>query len=68
MSTRTGCGRLGMGNKNAPCKGCPDRYLGCADHCRKAEYLQWRQELERIRENRRKYVTPIWKREQGRAR
>ena len=54
-----------MGNKNAPCKGCPDRYLGCADHCRKAEYLQWRQELERIRENRRKYVTPIWARGQG---
>ena len=54
-----------MGNKNAPCKGCQDRYLVCADHCRKAEYLQWRQELERIREDRRKYVTPIWKREQG---
>ena len=49
-----------MGNKNAPCKGCQDRYPGCADHCRKEDFLAWRAEQETIRENRRKYVSPAW--------
>lgn len=42
-------------NRPAPCKGCQDREPGCSEHCRKPEYLAWRAELEKIRENRRKY-------------
>lgn len=38
-----------------PCKGCPDRYPACSDHCVKPEKLAWNREQETIRENRRKY-------------
>lgn len=43
-----------------PCKGCPDRYRACSDHCKKPEYLKWKKEQETIRQNRKKYNTPIW--------
>ncbi|MBO5953463.1 MAG: hypothetical protein J6Q53_05025 [Oscillospiraceae bacterium] len=44
-----------------PCKGCPDRYLACSDHCKKPERLAWLEEQEIIRQNRKKYSCPIWK-------
>ena len=44
-----------------PCKGCPDRYPGCSDRCRKPQKLAWEAEQVRIRENRKKYPCPIWK-------
>lgn len=47
-----------------PCKGCPDRYRACSDHCKKPEYLKWKAEQETIRKNRKNYMsnsTPIWK-------
>ena len=51
-------------NRPNPCKGCPDRYTACADHCKKPEKLAWEAEQEKIRRNRRDYMnnhTPIWK-------
>lgn len=57
-----------MGRRKSPCMGCADRYPACSDHCRKAEYLDWKAEQERIRQNRSRYSTPIWKREEGRKR
>ena len=47
-----------------PCNGCLDRYTACADHCRKPEYLKWKQELETIRKNRNAYYTQIWTHEE----
>lgn len=35
-----------------PCKGCPDRYTACSDHCQKPEFLKWREKLETVRTNR----------------
>ena len=32
----------------APCKNCPDRYLGCHDHCEK--YKEFDDERKRIRD------------------
>ena len=43
-----------------PCKGCPDRYPACSDHCQKPEHLKWKAERETIRENRRKHKSPVW--------
>lgn len=37
-------------HRNIPCKGCPDRYLACSDHCKKPEYIAWKAEQNRIRE------------------
>lgn len=45
---------LKSGRKN-PCYQCPDRYTACSDHCRKPDFLAWKEEQARIRENRRKY-------------
>lgn len=45
-----------------PCKGCPDRYTACADHCRKPEYLAWREEQARIRKAKQAYRDPAWAR------
>lgn len=45
---------LKSGRKN-PCWGCPDRYTACSDHCRKPDFLAWREEQEKIRANREKY-------------
>ena len=42
---------LRSGREN-PCHGCPDRYTACSDHCQKPEFLKWKAEQERIRENR----------------
>lgn len=40
--------------RNNPCRGCPDRYPGCSDHCTKPEKLAWNEEQETIRRNRAK--------------
>lgn len=37
-----------------PCKGCPDRYLACSDHCQKPGYLAYKAERDKIREARKK--------------
>ena len=42
-----------------PCKGCPDRYPACSAHCKKPEYLAWKEEQATIKRNRDKYQTPI---------
>lgn len=39
----------------SPCIDCPDRYCACSDHCKKPEYLKYREELATIRENRKRY-------------
>lgn len=46
--------------RDNPCKGCPDRYPACSDHCKKPALLSWRAEQELIRKNREQYTTPIW--------
>lgn len=51
-----------------PCMGCPDRYPACSDHCQKLEFKAYKDEQEKIKENRRKYWSPIWKRGEGRYR
>lgn len=35
--------------QNKPCMNCPDRYPGCADHCKKPRFRAWKyqQELQR---------------------
>lgn len=38
-----------------PCKGCPDRYTACSDHCKKQEFLAWQAEQKKIRDTRRDY-------------
>lgn len=40
---------------NNPCKDCPDRFTACSDHCRKPDYLAYRQRQETIRKNRAAY-------------
>lgn len=45
-----------------PCKGCPDRYPGCSDHCQKPEHLAWREELARIKKAKDNYRQPAWAR------
>lgn len=44
-----------------PRKGCPDRYPACSDHCKKPAFLEWKAEQEKIRQNRKRYNSPIWK-------
>lgn len=46
---------------NRPGMGCEDKIPGCSDHCKKPEYLKFREELETIRNNRRRYICPVWK-------
>lgn len=43
-----------------PCKGCPDRYPACSDHCRKESFLIWKEEQEKIRKARKDYYQPAW--------
>lgn len=43
-----------------PCKGCPDRYPACSDHCQKPEYLEYKAEQKKIREARAAYKSPSW--------
>lgn len=38
-----------------PCRGCPDRYSACSDHCTKPDFLKWKAEQETIRQNKRDY-------------
>ena len=35
--------------QDKPCMGCPDRYPGCSDHCKKIRFRAWKhqQELQR---------------------
>lgn len=40
--------------RNIPCKGCPDRYPDCSDHCKKPEYLAFKAEQAKIREAKQK--------------
>lgn len=44
-----------------PCKGCPDRYPACSDHCEKPNFLEWKAEQKKIREARNAYLSPKWK-------
>ena len=41
-------------SRDNPCHGCPDRYPGCSDHCRKDAFLKWKEEQATIRANRAK--------------
>ena len=43
-----------------PCKGCPDRCTACSDHCKKPEYMAWREEQDRIRKAKQSYRQPAW--------
>lgn len=43
-----------------PCKGCPDRYIACSDHCQKPEFLKWKDEQALIRKNRKAYHSSSW--------
>ena len=45
--------------QDKPCKGCPDRYPGCSDHCRKPEYLADKAKKAKIREAKRR-ESEIW--------
>lgn len=36
------------GGDKTPCYGCPDRYTACSDHCRKPEYLAWKERKRKI--------------------
>lgn len=47
-------------NRPNPCKGCPDRYPGCEDHCEKPAHKAWKAEQEIIKENRKRYRSPAW--------
>ena len=40
-----------LGSKRkAPCQGCPDRYPGCSDHCKKPDFLNFKTKQAQIRE------------------
>ena len=39
-------------NNKCPCKGCPDRYTACSDHCQKPDFLAWKEKNRRIRQAR----------------
>ena len=52
-------------HRPTPCKGCPDRYTACSDHCKKPEYLAWKAEQEKIREARRNYRSPVYVRQES---
>ena len=43
-----------------PCKGCPDRYTACSDHCRKENFLAWKEEQAKIRKAKKAYYQPAW--------
>ena len=43
-----------------PCKGCPDRNTACSDHCKKPEYLAWKEEQDKIRKAKKAYYQPVW--------
>ena len=37
----------------SPCKDCKDRHNGCHDKC--TDYAKWREKLEKVNDERRKY-------------
>ena len=43
-----------------PCNGCQDRYTACSDHCKKPDYLAWREEQARIKAAQKAYQSPAW--------
>lgn len=51
-----------------PFVGCHDKCLACSDHCQKPEFKGYKAEKEKIKENRRKYWSPVWNRVEGRYR
>ena len=51
-------------DRNNPCKGCPDRYPACSDHCTKDAFLKWKAEQDLIRKNRKAYNEGCWYREE----
>ena len=59
--------------RKTPCQGCPDRYTACSDHCKKPEFLAWKEEQETIRRNRAKgrindsYTADAIRRSRGRC-
>lgn len=40
------------GRDRPPCKDCPDRYPACSDHCRKPEFLAWKEKKQKITQER----------------
>lgn len=50
----------------SPCHHCPDRYPACSDHCRKPEYIAYREEQAKIKAARKKYIAPAWARGESR--
>lgn len=46
-------------SRNIPCKGCPDRYTACSDHCKKPAFIAWKEEQAKIREARHR-ESSIW--------
>lgn len=52
-------GPLQNGRYN-PCKDCQSRYPGCSAKCKKPKFLEWQAEQEKIRQNRKRYNSPIW--------
>ena len=42
----------------SPCKDCKDRYIGCHDKC--VLYAEWKAEIERVKEEKRKYNKMLW--------
>ncbi|MBQ7001713.1 MAG: hypothetical protein IJN67_11835 [Oscillospiraceae bacterium] len=52
-------------DRPCPCRGCPDRYPACSDHCRKESFLAWKAEQQKIREARKNYRQPAWFRDQS---
>jgi hypothetical protein len=51
--------RASRGGGN-PCKDCPDRYPACSGHCKKPEYLAYREEQAKIKAARDAYHSPAW--------
>lgn len=46
-------------SRDTPCHGCPDRYPACSDHCKKENFLCWKEEQAKIRKARRENST-LW--------
>lgn len=59
---------ISRSSRHNPCMGCQDRYPACSDHCKKPEFKAYKAEQEKIKKNRQKYWSPIWKRGEGRYR
>lgn len=45
---------LPSAREKPPCYHCKDRCIGCHDYCEK--YKAWKSEVDRVNDNRRKYV------------